>query len=150
MEFVSISWVINHMTCYNFECSHLWKIYLNKNPLQDLLSSLNAVISTNEITQCITGHVIYNPARGLYLHIPTENHQREVVVDCRFWIFQRVNHQTLLDRVCSIKKTKWTEHCKEMAINQNKLVYLTQDIEYQSSANVFLGHHSKINCIALN
>ena len=33
-----------------------------KNPLQDLLSSLNAVISTNEYTQIITGHVIYNPA----------------------------------------------------------------------------------------
>ena len=33
-----------------------------KNPLQDFLSSLNAVISTNESTQFITGHVIYNPA----------------------------------------------------------------------------------------
>ena len=33
-----------------------------KNPLQDLLSSLNAVISTNESTQIITGHVVYGPA----------------------------------------------------------------------------------------
>ena len=33
-----------------------------KNPSQDLLSSLNAVISTNESTRIITGHVIYNPA----------------------------------------------------------------------------------------
>ena len=33
-----------------------------KNPLQDLLSSLNAVISTNESTRIITGHVIYNLA----------------------------------------------------------------------------------------
>ena len=32
------------------------------NPLQDLLSSLNTVISTNESTQFITGHVIYNLA----------------------------------------------------------------------------------------
>ena len=40
------------MTCYKFECSHL----------QDFLSSLNAVISTNESTKFITGHVIYNPA----------------------------------------------------------------------------------------
>ena len=32
------------------------------NPLQDLLSSLNAAISTNESTESITGHVIYNPA----------------------------------------------------------------------------------------
>ena len=33
-----------------------------KNPLQDLLSSLNDVISTNEITEFMIGHVIYNPA----------------------------------------------------------------------------------------
>ena len=37
-------------------------LFLEKNPLQDLLSSLNAVISTDESTQIITGHVIYNPA----------------------------------------------------------------------------------------
>ena len=54
--------VVNHMTCYNFKCFHWQKIYLKKNPLQDLLSSLNAVISTNESTRIITGHVIYNPA----------------------------------------------------------------------------------------
>ena len=53
---------MNHMTCYNFECSHWWKTYFKKNPLQDLLSSLNAVISTDESTQIITGHVIYNLA----------------------------------------------------------------------------------------
>ena len=33
-----------------------------KKSLQDLLSSLNAVISTNENTRNITGHVIYSPA----------------------------------------------------------------------------------------
>jgi dynein heavy chain len=49
LEFESISRVINHMTCYKFECSHWWKIYFyKKNILQDFLSSLNAVISTNE------------------------------------------------------------------------------------------------------
>ena len=32
------------------------------NPLQDFLSSLNAVISTKESTEFIKGHVIYNPA----------------------------------------------------------------------------------------
>ena len=37
-------------------------LFLQKNPLQDFLSSLNAVISTNESTELITGHVIYNPA----------------------------------------------------------------------------------------
>ena len=50
------------MTCYKLECSLWWKFYVKKNPLQDLLSSLNAVISTNESTRIITGHVIYNPA----------------------------------------------------------------------------------------
>ena len=62
LEFVSISRVINHIAFYNFECSHWWKIYIKKNPLQDLPSSLIAVISTNESTRIITGHVIYNPA----------------------------------------------------------------------------------------
>ena len=38
------------MTCYKFKYSHWWKIYFSKkNPLQDLLSSVNAVISTNEV-----------------------------------------------------------------------------------------------------
>ena len=62
LEFISISLIINYMTSYDFECSHWWKIYSKKNPLQDLLSSLNPVISTNESTQIITGHAIYNPA----------------------------------------------------------------------------------------
>ena len=38
-----------HMICQKFKVSHWWKFYLlKKNPLQDLLSSQNAVISTNE------------------------------------------------------------------------------------------------------
>ena len=44
-----------------------------KNSLQDFLSSLNALISTNESTEFITGHVIYNLAYT-YLQISTENH----------------------------------------------------------------------------
>ena len=46
LAFVSISRVINHMTCYN--SSALIGGNLKKNPLQDLLSSLNAVISTKD------------------------------------------------------------------------------------------------------
>ena len=38
------------------------KFNLKKNPLQDLLSSVNAVISTNERIEFITGHMTYNPA----------------------------------------------------------------------------------------
>ena len=62
LEFVSISQVINHMTCYKFELLALVESLFLKNPLQDLLSSLNAVISTNESSRIKTGHVIYNPA----------------------------------------------------------------------------------------
>ena len=32
-------------------------LFLQKNPLQDFFSSLNAVISTTESTEFITGHV---------------------------------------------------------------------------------------------
>ena len=36
-------------------------LFVKKNPLQDLLSSLNAIISTNESSEFIAGHVIYKP-----------------------------------------------------------------------------------------
>ena len=57
LEFVIISRVINQVTCYKFEWSHWSKVYLNKNPLQDLLSGLNAAVSTNERTVFI--HVMW-------------------------------------------------------------------------------------------
>ena len=38
---------------------------------------MNAVISTNESTQIITGRVIYNPAY-MYLQISTENHHYQL------------------------------------------------------------------------
>ena len=42
------------------QCSHNRKIYFSKkNPLQDLHSSLNAIISTNERHWIITDHVIF-------------------------------------------------------------------------------------------
>ena len=67
LEFVSIIRIMNHMTRYEFKSSHSGKFIL-KNPLQHLLSSRNAVISTNESTQIITGHVIIQRGlSGLYL-----------------------------------------------------------------------------------
>ena len=36
--------------------------FVKKNPLQDLLSSLNVVISTNKSTRFLTAHVIDKPA----------------------------------------------------------------------------------------
>jgi hypothetical protein len=59
------------MTSYRFEYSHWWKIYLKKNPLQDFLSSLNAVISTNESTEFVTSHVIYNLAYTYKIQLKT-------------------------------------------------------------------------------
>jgi hypothetical protein len=42
-----------------------------KNPLPDLLSSLNTVISTNESTRIITGHVVYNPSYSYKFQLKT-------------------------------------------------------------------------------
>ena len=49
------------MTCYGFECSQCngGKFIFKKYPSQDLLSNLNAVISTNEKSWILTGHVIF-------------------------------------------------------------------------------------------
>ena len=73
LEFISISRVINHMTCYNSE-SHWWKIYLQKNPLQEFaLQSECGNFSQWE-------HSNYNWScdlwPGLYLQIPNENYLR--------------------------------------------------------------------------
>ena len=59
-----------------------------KNPLQDLLSSLNAVISTNESTEFITGHVIYNPAYTYKFQLKTtlflrENMVGKIIDECK-------------------------------------------------------------------
>ena len=72
MEFISISRVINHKTCYNSNALiALVENLFKKNSLQDLLSSLNPVISTNESTRIITGHVIDNPAYTYKLQLKT-------------------------------------------------------------------------------
>ena len=46
-------------------------LFLQKNPLQDLFSSLNAVISTNENTEFLSDHVIYNRAYTYKLQLKT-------------------------------------------------------------------------------
>ena len=51
--------------------SYWWKNYLKKNPLQDLLSSLNAVISANERNEFITDHMTYNLAYTWILQMTT-------------------------------------------------------------------------------
>ena len=46
-------------------------LFLEKNPLQDLLSSLNAVISTNERIELIPGHVIFDGAYNEIFQLKT-------------------------------------------------------------------------------
>jgi hypothetical protein len=57
------------------------KFSLKKNPLQDLLSSLNAIISTNESTQFIKGHVIYNPAYTYKFQLKTTMYHTTYIKD---------------------------------------------------------------------
>ena len=59
LEFVSISRVLNHMTCYNSSALIGGFFFKKRFALQSEYSNL---ISTNESTRIITGHVIYNPA----------------------------------------------------------------------------------------
>jgi hypothetical protein len=62
-------------------------LFTQKNPLQDLLSSLNAVISTNESTHFITGHVIYNPAYAYKLQLKTTYHRQILAILETFLVF---------------------------------------------------------------
>ena len=69
LEFVSISRVI-------IQVPSLVEFFF-KSPLQDLLSSLNAVISTNESTRIITGHVIYDPTYTYKFQLKTTKVERK-------------------------------------------------------------------------
>ena len=59
LEFVIISRVINHMTCYKVECSHC-SIQTGEKILLRIF--FENKFSTNESTGIITSHVIYNLA----------------------------------------------------------------------------------------
>ena len=91
------------MTCYKLECPHWWKIYLyvyKKNPLQDLLSSLNAVISTNERNWILTGHVIFKLRYNqIYQLKTTLDIFGNIGYFWKYWIFLDISghFQTLLD-----------------------------------------------------
>ena len=55
---------------------------LKNDALQDLLSSLKAVISNNESTRFITGHVIYNPAYTCKFQLKTTLDEKEERYNC--------------------------------------------------------------------
>ena len=51
LVYLIITELKDHMTCYRFKCSHyslVENVFVKKKSLQDLVSSLNALISTNE------------------------------------------------------------------------------------------------------
>ena len=90
-EFVSISRVINHITCYKFECSHWWKIYsftrfalqkcCNFNQWEDLIFSrscdlqLSLYVLTNFNWKppkwCFSWPNVWNPIHMQCLLYPT-------------------------------------------------------------------------------
>ena len=100
------------MTCYKFECSHWWKIYLKKNPLQDLLSGLNAAISTKESTRIITGHVIYNPAYTYNFQLKTTqvmyaaNDVFAIMAICLKITFHECQPRSDFDRLVSLARNE--------------------------------------------
>ena len=107
------------------------KFICKKNPLQDLFSSLNAVISTNESTQYITGHVIYNLAYTYKFQLKTTqdqnsnvpcvmNHfqQRKLLKDtCQFMREKYFNVQIAMK--ISIPKTSWKSILPRNMTDQN-------------------------------
>ena len=76
-----------------------------KKPLQDLLSSVNAVISTNERIEFITGHMTYNP--DYTLSLTDDNHHGNFImspscgqsIHFEFTIWIRKNHFNLFSFV---------------------------------------------------
>ena len=67
LEFVSISRVINHMTCYKFECSYWFK--LQHSDWRANLLKIN--FPPMRALKFITGHVIYNPAYSYKFQLKT-------------------------------------------------------------------------------
>ena len=64
LQYAAVAWLTNNQfeaPLIDIRVLSLVENLFKKKPLQDFLSSLNAVISTNESTEFITGHVIYNP-----------------------------------------------------------------------------------------
>ena len=75
LEFVSISWVINHMTCYNSSALIGWKFILKKS-ICKICSPTWLLDSTNESTRIYNRSCVW--ITSLYLQIPTENHSKRL------------------------------------------------------------------------
>ena len=73
LDFVSISRVINHITCCKFECSLWWKIYSSKKSYTRFALQSECYNITQWKHWNCNRSCDYN-LLSLYLQIPTENH----------------------------------------------------------------------------
>ena len=83
--------------------------FILKNPLQDLLSSLNAEIST----QTITGHEIYNLAYTYKFQLKTTQSHFDIL-EANCWTFRK----DIRDRVLNLKDQK-NYNCKLIILHGN-------------------------------
>ena len=75
-------------------------LFLKNNPLQDLLSSLSALISTNESTRTLTSHVIYNPAYTYKFQLKTTHNTKPNCVNTPSTFIPEYMHATKADYNC--------------------------------------------------
>ena len=95
------------------------------------LSSLNAVISTNESTRklsCeivmwVSGHVIYNSAY-MYLQIPSETHHYDLDDNIASFQFTNYRHEVKLPRQIDVL----LGFCCKIGLNLYKRVYFIKDL----------------------
>ena len=80
-------------------------LFLQKNPLQDFLSSLIAVISTNEKTEFITGHVTFKLSYNKIYQMKTPI----MTYACCYILFFFARSYENKQIVCSV--TMQLQHC---------------------------------------
>ena len=98
-----------------------------KNPLQDFLSSLNAVISTNESIRMITGHVIYNPAYTYKFQLKTTlvNVLPRMVMLALSFISDYTVYQ-----ICVLYKHSYNQCLTTLASSYVMLIYSTRTFRF--------------------
>ena len=95
-------------------------LFLKKNPLQGLLSSVNAVISTNERIEFITGHKTYNPAYTKILQTTTTY----LCLSLLFWLC-KLKKQDLgvLPTISQTKILLWNPTTLDILRNMSSVLY---------------------------
>ena len=72
------------------------KFICKKNPLQDLLSSLNSVISTNERNGILADHVIFKLRYNEIYHMKTTNDLNHWPKSLGNWLKKRIHRTSLV------------------------------------------------------